>query len=84
MSEQKRFEDWKEVDCNDCARYWDSSCDGAPCSQKSCNSYIATRSIVIPKQLNSLEKRTNRLRISIMLNTLLIIAHLLTHIVGWE
>lgn len=58
MSEQKRFENWEEVSCNDCACYWDNSCDGViPPSQKLCNSFKATRKIVIPAQIKALEKR---------------------------
>lgn len=52
----KRFEDWEHVDCNDCSHYWDSSCDGASKGSKvGCNSYLATRSVVIPERLNKLE-----------------------------
>jgi len=83
QDQPKRFEDWTQVDCNECARYWDSSCDGSQGSQRPCNSFLATRSVVIPGQLKALEKRVDRLRISVILNTLLIIAHLLLHIVGW-
>lgn len=54
----KRFEEWEEVDCNECARYWDSSCDGnLTDSRVGCNSYLATRSVVLPAKLKSLEKR---------------------------
>lgn len=60
----KRFEEWEEIDCNDCSHYWDSSCDGASKGSKiGCNSYLATRSIVIPERLNSLEKRVKWLEI---------------------
>lgn len=82
MSESKRFEDWIHVDCNECARYWDSSCDGVQATQKPCNSFLASRKVQIPEQIKGLEKRCDRLRVGIMLNTLLIIAHLLTHIFG--
>lgn len=52
----KRFEDWEEVDCNDCSHYWDSSCDGvSKGSRVGCNSYLATRSVVIPRQMKKLE-----------------------------
>ena len=55
MSEHKRFEDWEEVDCNECARYWDSSCDAVDKdSKRHCTSYLATRSIVIPLQIKAL------------------------------
>lgn len=58
MSDLKRFEDWEKVDCNECARYYDSSCDGVKKgSEKPCNSFLATRGLVIPAKLNSLEKR---------------------------
>lgn len=80
--ENKRFEDWTHVDCNDCARYWDSSCDGVQAVQKPCNSFLASRNIQIPAQIKALEKRCERLRGYIWLNTALIIAHLLNHILG--
>lgn len=52
----KRFEDWNNVDCNECEHYWTNTCDGA-CkgSQKPCNSFLATRSVVIPLQVKSLQ-----------------------------
>lgn len=54
----KRFEDWDKVDCNECAKYWDSSCDGvSKGSQRPCNSFLATREIVIPAKLKKLERR---------------------------
>ena len=67
MSENKRFEDWVKVDCNECARYWDSSCDGSQGSQKPCNSFSATRSVVIPAKLNELEKKVESLRTQVLL-----------------
>lgn len=58
----KRFEDWEKVDCNDCSHYWDSSCDGASKGSKvGCNSFSATRSVVIPEKINHLEKRVKQL-----------------------
>lgn len=57
-SETKRFSDWEDVDCNNCAHYWDSSCDGVQCpsngSRKPCTSFLATRSVVIPLQIKSI------------------------------
>ena len=62
MADQKRFEDWEEVDCNECGRYYDSSCDGVKKgSKKPCNSFLAKRDVVIPAQINSLEKRVKTL-----------------------
>lgn len=70
----KRFEDWEKVDCNECARYWDSSCDGvSKGSSKPCNSYLATRSVVIPARLKALEKSNKWLRICCIINSGLIL-----------
>lgn len=90
--EPKRFDDWPRVDCNNCSRYWDNSCDGVKCNTNSdkslsgstrlCNSFIAVRKVVIPAQIKALEKRVERLRTYIWLNTALIIVHLLSHIFG--
>ena len=51
------FDEWThEVDCNNCARYWEDSCDGVPEEQKRhCTSFLATRSIVIPNQIKELQ-----------------------------
>lgn len=54
----RRFEDWGIIDCNECTHYWDSSCDGvSKGSRVGCNSYLATRSVVIPERINALENR---------------------------
>lgn len=58
MGENKIFADFYEVDCNECARYWDSSCDAvSKDAKKSCNSFLATRSVVIPNQIDELRKQ---------------------------
>ena len=57
MDEQKRFDNWGEVDCNNCDHYWDSSCDSVQKgSQRPCSSYLATRTIIIPEQIKRLQK----------------------------
>lgn len=65
MDEKKRFEDWEEVDCNECERWWTNQCDGADIGSKRskmpCNSFLATRRVVIPEQIKSLFKRINYL-----------------------
>ena len=62
--DSKIFEDWYKVDCNQCERYYDNSCDGVQKgSTKPCNSFLATRSILIPKQLKSLQRRIDWLSV---------------------
>ena len=75
----KRFDNWEEVDCNECARYWDSSCDSVGKDKKRlCNSFMATRSVILPEQLKALQSDIKWLRIS----TLLIGISVLIHYIG--
>jgi hypothetical protein len=72
----KRFEDWEKVDCNECSHYWDSSCDGVSKGSKvGCTSYLATRTVVIPRKLNALEKRVKTLN--------RVVAFLIGWNIGW-
>lgn len=85
--ENKRFEDWYDVDCNECSHYWDSSCDGADKDTKRlCNSFTATRSVIIPKQLEGIKKDIKYLYILMAIQVLfdLLVAYNLVVInMGW-
>ena len=85
MNDSKRFEEWTcKVDCEECERWWTNQCDGIPKDvEKRCNSYLATRKIVIPAKIRSLEKRVKWLRMCCILTDILIMLHLLSHLVGW-
>lgn len=83
MSEQKRFENWEEVDCNDCACYWDNSCDGVKeGTKKPCNSFVASRKVSIPGQIKELKDKVERLRWSLVLISIVILLHLVTYLIG--
>ena len=60
MSDTKRFDEWTEIDCNECSHYWDNSCDSPKTLKKGsktlCNSFVATRSVIIPQKLKRLER----------------------------
>lgn len=58
-----RFDDWNEVvDCNKCSRYWDDSCDGVKKgSTRLCNSFLATRSVVLPSEIKWLKGAIKRI-----------------------
>ena len=58
----KRFEDWEKVDCEDCAHWWDNSCDGVTGKRKQCNSYLAKRVVLIPEQLKQLKKTVGNIK----------------------
>lgn len=63
----KRFDEW-EVECNECSRWWDSSCDGVKQGQKrTCNAFLATRNISIPEQIENLQNDTKFLKRSVLL-----------------
>lgn len=69
----KRFDTWDEVNCNECSRYWDDSCDAvSQGSRRLCNSFLATRSVVIPAQLNALKTKVKGLYWTVVLNTILV------------
>lgn len=58
------FDDFPKANCNGCEHYYTSSCDGVPeGSEKPCKSFIATRDISIPEELESLKKRMKSLEI---------------------
>ena len=59
-----RFDEWEsvEVDCNTCDNYWTNSCDGVPLDKKrNCQSYIASRSISIPEELEEVKQQLQML-----------------------
>lgn len=57
LKNTKRFDEW-DVDCNECELYWVNQCDGVQKAQKrTCTSFKATRSVVIPQELNALKTR---------------------------
>lgn len=52
------FDEWEEVNCNDCELWWINQCDGTQKGEKRlCTSFKATRSVVIPLQIKSLQRR---------------------------
>lgn len=76
------FDDYQELkDCNECQPYWVGSCDGvSEGARKPCNSFIATRRVVIPQQIDALTERLDRLRKGCIATDIIIILHLLGHI----
>ena len=83
MTEDKKvFEDW-EVDCNECTRYWDSSCDGTPKGKnRPCNAFLATRSIILPEELKRLKKQIKGVTWACTLLALSVILHCVDHLIN--
>lgn len=79
----KRFDTWEEVNCDQCSRYWDSSCDGTKKGDKRiCHTYVATRNIVIPEQIAQLKKNFNALARSNIILGIALIIHILSDMFG--
>ncbi len=81
MSDNKIFDDFYTVDCNECANYWTDACDGVPKgANRSCNSFSATREVVIPKKIERLESALKSLSFAVACNSIALIVHLLFEI----
>jgi hypothetical protein len=85
MSEApKRFEDWNKCDCNECANYWQDSCDGIKKgATKQCNSFLATRSVVIPAKIKDLEKCVKWLTVLVAILVGWNIGQLIAYLLRW-
>jgi hypothetical protein len=85
VSDQKRFDDYTAVvDCNECAHYWDSSCDGASKgSIATCNSFSATRSVVIPRQIKQLQTEITAMKVGYGICIIALAIGLLAIRLGW-
>lgn len=76
-----KFDNWDYVDCNKCQHYWNDTCDGVHTSKiEPCQSFLATRTSNIPKQIESLRKEISLIRTCYIILALTMMAHLLTHI----
>ena len=81
--EQKRFDGWQDVDCNECSNYWTDACDGAKKGARTpCNSFIAQRGVIIPEEIKALRSEIKCLRIGSTLTCFLIWLWILGHMTG--
>lgn len=79
---QKVFDDFKEVDCEECQCWQLDQCDGVPVgSERSCTAYKAVRRLNTPLQIKALQKGYKDLRTASILNSIGIIALALIHII---
>ena len=69
MSDVKIFDDFPTVDCNNCERWWLNQCDGCKDTLKGskmpCNSFLATRSVIIPQEIERLKNAVKGLKTAI-------------------
>lgn len=82
MDTNKRiFEDFPEVDCNQCEPYWNNQCDGTLVgSEKRCKAFKATRKVDIPFEIKSLESALKWLRNSVYILYAVMLIELVTRI----
>ena len=71
---QKVFDDFKEVDCEECESWQLNQCDGVPVgSQRSCTAYKAVRRLNTPQQIKALQKGCKELKKASIINSVAII-----------
>lgn len=83
MNQKKKvFDDFKEVDCEECESWQLNQCDGVPVgSQRSCTAYKAVRRLNTPLQIKALQKGYKDLTRASIINSIGIIALALIHII---
>ena len=82
MSEEKNnkiFDEFPKVDCNECERYWINQCDGIQKgNQKLCKSFLATRKVNILQELEEIkEGLTDNRRSCVVLYIIMILQNIL-------
>lgn len=79
MEKKQIFDDFPEVDCNQCECYWTNQCDGTPIgSEKPCKTFKAIRRVSIPDELKDAQNSLERLwRLSLVTNILQFIINML-------
>ena len=81
--EQKKFDDWQDVNCNECSNWWNDSCTGAPEGvKKPCNSFLAQRSVIIPEQIKALKSEIKWLSWHIITLYIVVCIHIVLDILG--
>lgn len=79
--EQKKFDDWQDVNCNECSNWWNDSCTGAPAGvKKPCNSFLAQRSVIIPEEIKALKSEIKWLSWHIITLYILVCIHIVLDI----
>ena len=75
----KRFDEWSEVDCNQCQHYWNDSCDSVQQGVKRpCNSFLATRKVNIPAKLDSLKIKVKRIGLTLLIELMWLVVLTIT------
>jgi hypothetical protein len=74
---KQKFDDWSELkECSNCQRWWNDQCDGTPQgSVRPCMDFLATRSVKIPEEIETLRKQIKWLTIAGMLIVISQILH---------
>lgn len=71
---QKVFDDFKEVDCEECQCWQLDQCDGVPVgSERFCTAYKAVRRLNTPQQIKALQKGCKELTRASKINSICII-----------
>ena len=84
MENKRVFDDFPKVDCNECERWWMNQCDGADKgTTMRCNSFLATRSVIIPAKIERLTVTVKMLVWAVCALSASVILHHLSILFGW-
>lgn len=76
------FDDFPVVECNECEHFWNNSCDGVRIDQKRpCKSFLATRKVNLPREVESLKKTLFWLKIGYAAITGVVVAVVMSLVV---
>ena len=79
--EQKIFDDFPKVNCNECENYYTNACDGAmKGSERPCKTFLAIRSVNIPAEIKALRERLNKVIVSVLFIGVALLIHLLMYL----
>lgn len=85
MSEKpKIFDDFQTIECEDCERYWINQCDGVKKGSKMpCNSFLATRSIKIPQEIEALKSAIKGLKTTVLILSVSVLLIAISNLLRW-
>ena len=81
--QEKIFDDFPTIDCNECEHYYTNACDGVSEGlERPCKTFLATRRVNIPLEINSLKNDFKRLVIAFHILGAGLLLHLIGHLIN--
>lgn len=82
MENNKIFDDFPTIRCDECELYYINQCDGADVDHKKCTSFIAVRGSNIPLQIEKLQRQVKTLSFAVFCLSLVVAIYYIMHFGG--